>query len=55
MDNENSNRAEALKISYAYGLARSEEVEHGDYDATLNLADERMYENKAKSRGLNGK
>lgn len=50
----NSKVADGCRISIAYGLAQSDEVENGDYDATLKLADERMYENKSKIKKMGG-
>lgn len=37
-------------ISFAYGIAGSNEVEGGDYDSTFKLADKRMYLNKTEMK-----
>lgn len=49
---KNTASVDGCEISMAFGVARSDEPESGDYDDVLKLADERMYENKAMVKKL---
>lgn len=46
VDNKNSSGENLWKMSFAYGIASSNETSDGNYEDILNIADVRMYENK---------